>query len=223
MMAIMYNKHMGATDAFDSEKMDKNCSLEMNIFSNNWSKKALFGLLDMSIVNSHIIYKHYHKKVGLREFVMQLHAELLAIGMGRPLPPPRILLFLYFLVFAFYILMCYTSFFMHTVGSSRQRLEADDKTEQSDEVLQHNEHARWHTPMRFKRGYRRKCFVCHKLGKFRQGAKRASGTPRKELIKSHWGCRFCNVALCDSTCWGLYHTDYLNQPDEIPEGNWEEF
>ena len=89
MMAIMYNKYMGATDAFDAEKMDKNCSLEMNIFSNNWNKKALFGMYDMSICNSHVIYKHYHPKVGLRKFVYQLHAEIHAIAMGKPLPPPR--------------------------------------------------------------------------------------------------------------------------------------
>ena len=89
MLAIMYNKFMGATDAFDGEKMDRNCSIEMNIFSKNWSKKAMFGMFDMAMTNSHIVYKFYHPSVTHRQFVMQLHAEIMALGLGRPLPPPR--------------------------------------------------------------------------------------------------------------------------------------
>ena len=222
MLAIMYNKFMGATDAFDGEKMDRNCSIEMNIFSKNWSKKAMFGMFDMAMANSHIVYKFYHPSVTHRQFVMQLHAEIMALGLGRPLPPPRKFLALRCFVILIGCNVCPPP--SNTVGSARQRLEPEtDRVVQSDEVLQNDEHARWHTPMRFIRGYRRKCFVCHKLGKFQHGAKRKNGTPRKELIRSHWGCRYCHVALCDSTCWGLYHTDYLNQPDEIPDDKWEEF
>ena len=113
-------------------------------------------------------------------------------------------------------------FLFYTVASARKRLEPEtDSVTQSDEVLRHD-HARWHTPMRFKRGYRRKCFVRHKLGKFQKGTERENGTPRKELIRSHWGCRFCSIALCNSTCWGIYHKDYLKQPDQIPPDKWEE-
>lgn len=85
-LAIFYNMLMGATDAFDRLKLNRNTSLELCIISNSWSKKMQFALLDQAITNSYIIYKYHHPHVEHHDFVELLHGQLLAMALGRPVP-----------------------------------------------------------------------------------------------------------------------------------------
>ena len=83
---IEYNDGMGGTDSFDRLKLNETTSMEMAIISKNWNHRLTFGLLDMSLVNSYIIYREHHPNITHRAFMKQLVEELYCLAKGVCMP-----------------------------------------------------------------------------------------------------------------------------------------
>jgi len=67
-----------------------------------------------------------------------------------------------------------------------------------------------HTRTNFINRYRRSCFVCRKLGRYKAPIADATGNipeePRKLYPRCRSGCKVCNVGLCSKgDCWEVHH------------------
>ena len=59
------------------------------MLSNRWYDRLFWGLIDMAITNSYIIYSHFHPGIEHAEFFQMLAEELFFVGKGMQLPPRR--------------------------------------------------------------------------------------------------------------------------------------
>ena len=80
LMDLHYNKFMGGTDQFDRLKLNRCTSLERNIVAKNWSLKLIFGLYDMGVTNSFIVWRENHPKADHTDYFIRLHSQVYEHG-----------------------------------------------------------------------------------------------------------------------------------------------
>ena len=168
------------------------------MLSNRWYDRLFWGLIDMAITNSFIIYSHMHPGIEHSEFFQMLAQELFYIGKGMELPPLRRS--------------------AHVSTSITPTTPVTPTVGPSVPV---------HVPGNFIAKYKRNCFYCMKKNNFVLGTARdkdlenpSESQRRREYPRCRTGCKSCNVALCNNNiCWVKYHEEFNGIPDPaiLPE------
>ena len=207
-MAREYNQEgMGGGDSNDRMKLARRTSCEMNLVSKRWDWRLFWGLMDIAITNSFILYSFFHKNTTHSQFFFELAFEWFKVAKngGRELPQKRRL-------------------------STRQSSNGDDTVssecgeEQEGEALPKTSSAE-HMRRRFKGKYKRACYVCLKLRcnvKIGKNLKKDSGVERENFPRPNSGCKQYNVALCnEGACWRVLHTQFVGCSQPYSMKYWE--
>ena len=192
-MAREYNQEgMGGGDSNDRMKLARRTSCEMNLVSKRWDWRLFWGLMDIAITNAFILYLFYHPRITHSDFFFDLANDFFLyakkggrVGSKRRLSRRR-------------------------GKSSSDESDEEEKTETVDDTpVPQTTHKRVH----FQGTYKRSCFVClNKRKNFTIGAnpKKDTGKRRENFLRSHSGCKECNVALCEGPdCWRVMHAEYV--------------
>ncbi|CAM9986315.1 unnamed protein product, partial [Heterosigma akashiwo] len=89
LMIVFYNLFMGGVDGSDRLKLNRHGSLELNIVCNSWVKRFILALFDMAVTNAYVIARFSNPSLTHREFLMNLHKQLLAKAQGHEIPGNR--------------------------------------------------------------------------------------------------------------------------------------
>ena len=162
------------------------------MLSNRWYDRLFWGLIDLAITNSFIIYCHFHPGIEHAEFFQMLAEEVFFVGKGMQLPARR--------------------------WCSRTSTPATPTTPVTPTV---GPSVPVHIPGTLIGSYKRACFYCMRKNVFVLRTARdkfvvnpTDSQRRREYPRSRVGCKSCNVALCaNNSCWEKYHAEFNGIPD----------
>ena len=168
--------------------------MALRMLSNRWYDRLFWGLIDMAITNSFIIYSHFHPDTTHAQFFEMLAEELFLIAKDQP----------------------YTT---RPRRSCRTPVTPTTNTPQTP--VPNAVATTVHSIGCFKGKYKRNCFYCVKKDNYVLGVARDKdilnpqpSDRHKEFPRRKYGCKTCNVALCH-TCWDPYHAEYNGIADTV--------
>lgn len=198
LMIVFYNLFMGGVDGSDRLKLNRHGSLELNIVCNSWVKRFILALFDMAVTNAYVIARFSNPSLTHREFLKNLHKQLLAKAQGHDIPGNR----------------------GEITGRKRRASRAfpDDSARSAfaellDSLVQ-SEHS-WGS-LKDAAKDRKPCYVCSKRGVGFSLIKNAKGErKRPQKFRYSRGCKKCSITLCEEHFF-VFHTEYLRdlQPGE---------